>query len=273
MDKIKITFTELNGKRYATFHLDRTFASEAFLADYHYLPQDGSKVEVKPGDEEKLIAEMKMIIAEAEAAISRHEEHFCSLAETRELDVCGHKVAVHFKPWYGFRWHVEVGIPHSMKDELAQLSLLGEYFDNESGEWQIRDYTQTLPMIVRDKDEYFEYIEAEMTKAALRIEEVRRWRAQSPRICSLLGNVQVTIAPGDRPTYYEAKITAPKALIEKAEMCGLPLATNYNWWPTGHELGSTRTLRSAEEVASFIANLQSAIEETLSAEVVAEYSV
>ena len=128
-------------------------------------------------------------------------------------------------------------------------------------------------MIVKDKDEYFEYVQAEMAKAAMRIDEVRQWRSQPAQNCDLPGNVQVTIAPGDRPTYYEAKVSAPKALIEKAKVCGLPLATNYNWWPTGHELGSTRTLRSASEVASFLATIRSEIEETLSAEVVAEHSV
>ena len=104
MDKIKITFIQTNSRRYAVFHVNPRFASEAYWAGYHDLPKDAARVEVQPGDEDKLIAEVKEKIAKAEAAIAKHEEFMRIPEETRTIEVAGHKVTVHFEPWYYFSW-------------------------------------------------------------------------------------------------------------------------------------------------------------------------
>ena len=270
MDKIKITITKTKDKSYAVFHVNPQFASEAFWAGYHDLPRNEARIEVRPGEEERLIAEISAKIAAAEAAIAKHEEFMESPAETRELNVAGHKVTVHFEPWYYFSWRVEVSIPSAMKDELDSPSLLGKNFDDEDG-WQTRDYSFTLSEIVKDKEEYFRRVQEEMAKATTRIESLREWRSQPVRQYELPGNVQVTITPS-RWSSYEAEVIAPKSLINKAKSCGLKLSQRIwgskddcaQWWCP---------LRDEAEAMRVLNELRSEIEEALGTEIVAQYSV
>jgi len=272
MEKITITFTQTNGKRYAVFHVNPRFASEAYWAGYHDLPKDATRVEVQPGDEDKLIAEISAKIAAAEAAIAKHEEFMESPAETRELNVAGHKVTVHVKPWYYFSWHVEVSIPSAMKDELDSPSLLGKNFDDEDG-WQTRDYSFTLSEIVKDKEEYFSTVKAEMEKVAEELEALRAWRSQPTQHYELSGGVSVTITPDDRWSRYEAEVIAPKALIDKAKACGLKLGQRI-WGSKNEHLSRWWCpLRDETELARILAELRSEIEETLNTEIIAQYSV
>ena len=271
MEKITITFTQTNGKRYAVFHVNPMFASNARWSGYHDLPRDEKRVEVKPGCEEQLIAEVKEKIAEAEAAIAKHEAFMSLPEETRTLEVAGHKVTVHFEPWYHFSWRVEVSIPSAMKDELDSPSLLGKNFDDEDG-WQTRDYSFTLSEIVKDKEEYFSTVKAEMEKVAEELEALRAWRSQPTQHYELSGGVSVTITPDDRWSRYEAEVIAPKALIEKAKACGLKLGQRTwgskddcaQWWCP---------LRDEAEAMRVLNELRSEIEEALGTEIVAQYSV
>jgi len=272
MDKIKITFIQTNSRRYAVFHVNPRFASEAYWAGYHDLPKDAARVEVQPGDEDKLIAAVKEKIAKAEAAIAKHEEFMRIPEETRTIEVTGHKVTVHFEPWYYFSWHVEVSIPSAMKDELDSPSLLGKNFDDEDG-WQTRDYSFTLSKIVKNKEEYFEYIQEEMSKAAKRIEALQEWRLQPVQNYELPGGVQVTISPHKHWTlHYEANVIAPKALIEKAKACGLKLGQR-TWGAKDDHAQWWCPLRDELEAARVLDELRKEIEETLSTEIVAQYSV
>jgi hypothetical protein len=208
MSKIEVTIITLNGKRYAVFKVnDAWFNAQAYWANYHDLPRDGDRVELQPGDEERIIAEVKEKIAEAEEAIARYEEFLRSPAETREINVCGHKVIVQFQPWQHFRYIAKVSIPAAMKDELEWPDLLSRWLE----EWEEEDGMLSLSGNVKDKDEYFEQVRAEMLKAAERIKEVRAWRSQQPQSYEWPGNVQVTIAPGGKPPYYEARFVARDA--------------------------------------------------------------
>jgi len=272
MDKIKINLVNSNGKLYAVFHVNPRFASEAYWAGYHDLPKDAARVEVQPGDEDKLIAEVKEKIAKAEAAIAKHEEFMRIPEETRTIEVAGHKVTVHFEPWYYFSWHVEVSIPSAMKNEIDQPSLIGKNFDDEDG-WQTRDYSFTLSKIVKDKEEYFEYIQEEMSKAAKRIKLLREWRAQPVQHYELPGDVRVTISPHKHWTsHYEADVIAPKALIEKAKACGLKLGER-TWGTKDEHARWWCPLRDEAEAARVLGELRSEVEEVLQTEVVAQYSV
>jgi len=271
MDKIKITFIQTNSRRYAVFHANPQFASKAYWAGYHDLPRDEKRVEVKPGCEEQLIAEVKEKIAKAEAAIAKHEEFMRIPEETRTIEVAGHKVTVHFEPWYYFSWHVEVSIPSAMKDELDSPSLLGKNFDDED-EWQTRDYSFTLSEIVKDKEEYFSTVKAEMDKVAASINQLRSWRTQPSQHHELPGDVQVTITPSNQWSRYEANVVAPKSLIDKAKSCGLKLGQR-TWGSKGEHARWWCPLRDEAELARILAELRSEIEETLSTEIVAQYSV
>ena len=272
MDKIKITITKQGDRQYVVFHVNPMFASKAYWAGYHDLPRDEKRVEVKPGCEEQLIAEVKEKIAEAEAAIAKHEEFMQAPQETRTLKVAGHRVTVHFEPWYGFSWKAEVSIPRDMKDELDQPSLLGENFDD--GEWENRDYSFTLSKIVKDKEEYFEHIQEEMSKAAKRIKLLREWRAQPVQHYELPGDVRVTISPHKHWTsHYEADVIAPKALIEKAKACGLKLGERTWGAKDEHARWWWCPLRDEAEATRVLAELRGEIEEALGTEIVAQYSV
>ena len=272
MSKIQITITNQGDKRYAVFHVNPMFASNAFWAGYHDLPRDKSRVEVRPGDEEKLITEIKAKIVAAEAAIAKHEEFMQSPQETRTLEVAGHTVTVHFEPWYYFSWHVEVSIPRAMKDEIDQPSLLGKNFDDEDG-WENRDYSFTLSKIVKDKEEYFQQVQKEMSKAATRIEALREWRLQPVQHYELPGDVQVTISPHKHWTsHYEADVIAPKALIEKAKACGLKLGER-TWGSKDDYAQWWCPLRDEAEAMRVLNELRSEVEEALATEIVAQYSV
>jgi len=272
MSKIKITFIQTNGKRYAVFHVkDAWFNAQAYWANYHDLPRDGDRVELRPGDEEKIIAELRAKIAAAEEAIARYEEFLRSSAETREIDVSGHKAAVQFQPWQHFRYIAKVSIPAAMKDELEWPDLLSRWLE----EWEEEDGMLSLSGNVKDKDEYFEQVRAEMLKAAERIKEVRAWRSQPTRRYEWPGNVMVTIAPKSKPQYYEVRFVAPKALIEKAAMCGLALA-RHQWWPTNddNQVSMTWTLKDNEIELSW-ATMKKLVEDAaaIEAKVIAQYSV
>ena len=271
MDKIKITITKTKDKSYAVFHVNPQFASEAFWAGYHDLPRNEARIEVRPGEEERLIAEISAKIAAAEAAIAKHEEFMESPAETRELNVAGHKVTVHFEPWYYFSWRVEVSIPSAMKDELDSPSLLGKNFDDED-EWQTRDYSFTLSEIVKDKEEYFSTVKAEMDKVAASINQLRSWRTQPSQHHELPGDVQVTITPSNQWSRYEANVVAPKSLINKAKSCGLKLGQR-TWGSKGDRAQWWCPLRDKLEAARVLDELRKEIEETLSTEIVAQCSV
>jgi len=268
MDKISITFISQNDKHYAVFHVNPMFASKAFWAGYHDLPRDKERVEVQPGSEEKIIAALKEKIVAAEAAIAKHEEFMQSPQETRTLEVAGHTVAVHFEPTNGYYWRAQVSIPKSMKAEANLHAMLGEHLD----EWREEDDTFSLSTIVKDKEEYFSTVKAEMEKVAEELEALRTWRSQPTQQYELPGNVSVTIAPDDRWSRYEADVVAPKALIEKARTCGLKLGQRTwgskddcaQWWCP---------LRDEAEVARILEELRSEIEETLNTEIIAQYSV
>jgi len=272
MDKIKITITKTKDKSYAVFHVNPQFASEAFWAGYHDLPRNEARIEVRPGEEERLIAEISAKIAAAEAAIAKHEEFMESPAETRELNVAGHKVTVHFEPWYYFSWRVEVSIPSAMKDEIDQPSLLGKNFDDEDG-WENRDYSFTLSKIVKDKEEYFQQVQKEMSKAATRIEALREWRLQPVQHYELPGDVRVTISPHKHWTsHYEADVIAPKALIEKAKACGLKLGER-TWGSKDDYAQWWCPLKDEAEAMRVLNELRSEVEEALGTEIIAQYSV
>jgi hypothetical protein len=271
MDKIRITITKTKDKSYAVFHVNPMFASQAYWAGYHDLPRNEARVEVRPGDEEKLIAEVSAKVAAAEAAIAKHEKFMRLPEETRTLEVAGHLVTVHIKPWYYFSWHVEVSIPRAMKDEIDQPSLLGKNFDDEDG-WETRDYSFTLSEIVKDKEKYFRRVETEMKKAAASINQLRSWRTQPSQHHELPGDVDVTIAPYDRWSRYEANVVAPKSLIDKAKLCGLKLGQR-TWGSKDDHAQWWTPLRDEAEAARILAELRSEIEETLQTEVVAQYSI
>jgi len=271
MDKIKITITKQGDRQYAVFHVNPRFASEAYWAGYHDLPKDAARVEVQPGDEDKLIAEVQAKIVAAEAAIAKHEEFMSLPEETRTLEVAGHCVTVHFEPWYYFSWHVEVSIPSAMKDELDSPSLLGKNFDDENG-WQTRDYSFTLSEIVKDKEEYFSTVKAEMDKVAASINQLRSWRTQPSQHHELPGDVQVTITPSNQWSRYEANVVAPKALIEKARTCGLKLSQR-TWGSKGDRAQWWCPLRDESEAARVLGELRSEVEEALGTEIIAQHSV
>ena len=271
MSKLEVTIITLNGKRYAVFKVnDAWFNAQAYWANYHDLPRDGDRVELQPGDEERIIAEVKEKIAEAEEAIARYEEFLRSPVETREIDVCGHKVAVHFSPWQHFRYIAKVEVPTAMKEELELPDLLSTWWE----EWNEEDDKFSLSVRVTNKDEYFERVQAEMSKAAERINEVRAWRSQPTQRHEWPGNVMVTIAPKSKPPYYEVKFIAPQALIEKAALYGLALA-RHQWWPTDNNRVSMTWTLKEQEINMSLATLKKLVEDAASieAEVIAQYSV
>ena len=268
MDKIKINLVNSNGKLYAVFHVNPQFASKAFWAGYHDLPRDEKRVEVKPGCEEQLIAEVKEKIAAAEAAIAKHEEFMRSPQETRMLEVVGHCVTVHFEPTNGYYWRAQVSIPKSMKAEANLHAMLGEHLD----EWREEDDTFSLSTIVKDKEEYFSTVKAEMEKVAEELEALRTWRSQPTQHYELPGNVSVTITPDDRWSRYEAEVIAPKALIEKARTCGLKLSQR-TWGSKGDRAQWWCPLRDESEAARVLGELRSEVEEALGTEIIAQHSV
>jgi len=272
MSKISIIFTQTNGKRYAVFKVnDAWFYNQAYWANYHDLPRDGDRVEIQPGDEERIIAEVKEKIAAAEVAIARYEEFLRSPAETREFDVCGHKVTVHFSPWQHFRYIAKVSIPKAMKDELEWPDLLSRWFE----EWEEENDKFSLSGNVSNKDEYLKQVREEMSKAAARIEEVRAWRSQPTQKYEWSGSVQVVVKADSRPPYYEVTFIAPKALVEKAAQCGLALA-RHQWWPTGDDSQVSMSLTMKEQQLELsLATFKRIVEDAaaIEAKVIAKYSV
>ena len=272
MSKISIIFTQTNGKRYAVIKVnDAWFYNQAYWANYHDLPRDGDRVEIQPGDEERIIAEVKEKIAAAEVAIARYEEFLRSPAETHEFDVCGHFVAVHFSPWQHFRYIAKVSIPKAMKDELEWPDLLSRWFE----EWEEENDKFSLSGNVSNKDEYLKQVREEMSKAAARIEEVRAWRSQPTQKYEWPGNVKVVIKADSRPPYYNVTFIAPKTLIEKAAQCGLTLA-KHRWWPTNDNsrVSMTWTLKD-KEIDMSLATMKKLVKDAVSieAEVIAHYSI
>jgi len=272
MSKISIIFTQTNGKRYAVFKVnDAWFYNQAYWANYHDLPRDGDRVEIQPGDEERIIAEVKEKIAAAEVAIARYEEFLRSPAETREFDVCGHKVTVHFSPWQHFRYIAKVSIPKAMKDELEWPDLLSRWFE----EWEEENDKFSLSGNVSNKDEYLKQVREEMSKAAARIEEVRAWRSQPTQKYEWPGNVEVVITANSRPPYYNVTFISPQTLIEKAAQCGLALA-KHQWWPTNDNsrVSMTWTLKD-KEVDISLATMKKLVQDAVSTEakVIAHYSI
>jgi hypothetical protein len=272
MDKIKISFIQTNGKRYAVFKVnDAWFNAQAYWANYHNLPRDGDRVEVKPGDEEQLISEIKEKVKAAETAITRYEEFLLSPAETRELNVAGHVVTVQFQPWQHFHYIAKISIPMAMKDELEWPDLLSKWFE----EWTEEDGKLSLSGNVANKEEYFEQVQAEMSRAAERINEVRAWRSQPTQMYEWPGKVRVVVKADSRPPYYEARFVAPKALIEQASLCGLALA-KHKWWPTSNDeqVSLTWTLKE-KEIELSLAKMKKLVEDAdaLNATIVAQYSV
>jgi hypothetical protein len=270
MDKISITFIQTNEKRYAVFRVDPQFAGDAFRAGYHDLPRDKERVEIRPGNEENLIAALREKIVAAEAAIARHEEFLRSLGETREIDVHGHKVIVNFEPGNAFYWKAQVFLPAAMKEELTEQPKLGKLFDESM---ETCDGI-VLSKFVKDKEEYFAQVKVEMAKIAGEINKVREWKSQPSQEYDLPGGVQAIISPHPEwAFYYKAQVIAPKSLIETARVCGLKLTRN-TWSPFGdHHMELTWPLRNSEDVATFLDNIRSEVEEALATEIVAQYSV
>jgi hypothetical protein len=271
MDKIKIIIINQDDRRYAVFRVNPQFAGNAFRAGYRDLPRDKERVEVQPGDEEKLVAELRAKIAAAEAAIEQHAKFLRLPTETRELNVAGHRVTIEFSPSEHFLWKARVFIPTALKNELNSPTLLGTIWDA----WQDEeDGRLSLFDITKDKEEYLERVKKEMTKVAAEIRKMEEWRAQPPQHYVLPGNVQVTISPHPQwALYYEAEVIVHKALIEKAKEYGLKLG-NVTWWSKDdHHMALTYPLRDSEAIATFIDNIRSEVEETLSTEIVAQYSV
>jgi len=269
MSKISIIFTQTNGKRYAVFKVNSMFASESFWAGYHDLPRHETRVEMHPGDEEIIIAEVKRKIAEAEAAIAKHEEFIQSPAETHTIEVAGYKVTIHFEPTVGYRWQAQVFIPAPMKAEANLHTMLGEHLD----EWREEGDRFSLSTIVKDKEEYFSTVKAEMEKVAEELEALRTWRSQPTQQYELPGNVSVTIAPDDRWSRYEADVVAPKALIEKAKACGLKLGQRTWGSKDNHWAKWWCPLRDEAEAMRVLNELRSEVEEALATAIVAQYSI
>ena len=270
MEKITITFTQTNGKRYAVFRVNPQFAGDAFRAGYHDLPRDKERVEVRQGDEEKIVADIRAKIAAAEAAIERHEEFLRSPAETRELNVCGHTVTVHFEPGNAGYWKAQVNIPAAMKEELTEQPKLGKLFDESM---ETCDGI-VLSKFVKDKEEYFAQVKVEMAKIAEEINKVREWKSQPSQRYDLPGGVRAVISPHPEwAFYYKAQVIAPKSLIELSETCNLKLTRN-TWWPLDdHHMELTYPLRDSEGLANFMENIRNNVEEALATEIVAQYSV
>jgi len=270
MDKIKIILINQGNKQYAVFRVNPQFAGEANMAGYHDLPRDKERVEIRPGNEENLIAALREKIVAAEAAIARHEEFLRSLGETREIDVHGHKVIVNFEPGNAFYWKAQVFLPAAMKEELTEQPKLGKLFDESM---ETCDGI-VLSKFVKDKEEYFAQVKVEMAKIAGEINKVREWKSQPSQEYDLPGGVQAIISPHPEwAFYYKAQVIAPKSLIETAKACGLKLTRN-TWSPFGdHHMELTWPLRDSEDVATFLDNIRSEVEEALATEIVAQYSV
>jgi hypothetical protein len=270
MDKFSITFIQTNEKRYAVFRVDPQFAGDAFRAGYHDLPRDKERVEIRPGNEENLIAALREKIVAAEAAIARHEEFLRSLGETREIDVHGHKVVVNFEPGNAFYWKAQVFLPAAMKEELTEQPKLGKLFDESM---ETCDGI-VLSKFVKDKEEYFAQVKVEMAKIAGEINKVREWKSQPSQEYDLPGGVQAIISPHPEwAFYYKAQVIAPKSLIELSETCNLKLTRN-TWWPLDdHHMELTYPLRDSEALANFLENIRNNVEEALATEIVAQYSV
>ena len=271
MSKISIIFTQTNGKRYAVFKVNPQFAGDAFRAGYRDLPRDKERVEVQPGSEENIVAELRAKISAAEAAIARHEEFLRSPAETQELNVCGHTVTVEFSPSDHFLWKVRVFVPTALKNALNSPTLLGTIWDawrdEEDGRFSLFDIT-------KDKEEYFKRVQKEVERVAKELKELQEWRSQPSQHHNLPGNVRVTISPHPQwALYYEAKVIAHRALIEKAKVCGLKLGNSSWHLKDDHYMELTYPLRDSEAIATFIYNIRSEVEETLSTEIIAQYSV
>ena len=271
MDKIKIILINQGEKRYAVFRVDPRFAGDAFRAGYHDLPKDKDRVEIGPGDEENIVAELRAKIAAAEAAIARHEEFLRFPRETHELEVAGHRVTVEFSPSEHFLWKAQVFIPIALKHELNSLTLLGTIWDA----WQDEeDGRLSLFDITKDKEEYFRRVQKEMERVAAELRELKEWRTQPPQHYELPGNVQITIKPHSSwHLYYEAEVVAPRALIVKAKECGLKLSNGTWHLRDDHYMAQTYPLRDSESVTMFLDNIRKEVEEVLRTEVVAQYSI
>jgi len=270
MDKISIIFTQTNGKRYAVFKVNPQFAGDAFRAGYRDLPRDKERVEVQPGSEEKIFAELRAKIAEAEASIARHKEFLRAPAETREIDVAGHTVTVHFEPGDAGYWKAQVNIPAAMIKELTEQPRLGKLFDEsvETPEGIL------LSKMVKDKAEYFQRLQEEMQKMAAQIEALREWKLQPSQEHELPGGVRAIISPHPEwAFYYKARVVAPKSLIDKAKASELKLTRNTWSSKDDHHMELTWPLRDSEDVAVFLDNIRSEVEEALSTEIIAQYSV
>ena len=270
MDKIKIILINQGNKQYAVFRVNPQFAGEANMAGYHDLPRDKERVEVQPGSVEKIIAALKEKIVAASAAIERHEEFIRFPAETRELNVCGHTVTVHFEPGNAGYWKAQVNIPAAMKEELTEQPKLGKLFDESM---ETCDGI-VLSKFVKDKEEYFAQVKGGMAKIAGEINKVREWKLQPSREYDLPGGVRVTIGPHPEwAFYYKAQVVAPKELIEVAKACSLKLTRN-TWSPFGeHHMELTWPLRDSEAEATFLDNIRSEVEEALATAIVAQYSI
>ena len=271
MEKVKVTITAHDNKRYATVEVNSRFASQVAAANYRDLPLGGKRIEIPLGEEQMFLDNFKAKVAEAEAAIAKLEEFRRLPPEMRFVKVADYSVAVTFSPTREFCWTAEVALPAAIKQEAIIYSLLGEDFDDWRFDEENNEFI--LSTIVKDKEEYFFYVQKEMAEVEERIITLRAWRSQPPVYYDLPGNVQVIVSSHPEwASYYEAKVVAPKALIEKAKSCGLDLARG-TWLPKGNQVSLTWPLESKAQVASFLSTLKNRIEEALSTEVVAQYSI
>ena len=267
MEKVKVTLTTQNDKRYAVVKVNPAFADCAKAANYSDLPRDGERIEIT-GDEQ-IIAEIGRKVKEAEVAIEKWQRFLLLPPESKKIKVAGHEVIVQFVPAEKFCWSVSVELPAALVSEIDLHTIITQL----GCAFKIKKEDNKVFLIAQaeSEKEYFRWLKKEMKELEKEISELREWRSQLEQHVMLPGNVRLIVRPGNQVLHYEAEIVAPRALIEKARTCGLALGKR-EWLNKGDYLSLSWTLRSEAEAAGFLEIIKSEVREALETEIVAQHS-
>jgi len=267
MEKVKVTLTTQNDKRYAVVKVNPAFADCAKAANYSDLPRDGERIEITSDD--LFIAEIGRKVKKAEVAIEKWQRFLLLPPKSKKIKVAGHEVIVQFVPAEKFRWAVSVELPIALIDEAGLhtiITQLGCAFKIKKEYYKIFLIAQT-----ESEEEYFRWLKKEMKKLEKEISELREWRSQLEQHVMLPGNVRLIVRPGNQVLHYEAEVVAPRPLVEKARTCGLALGKR-EWRDKKDSLVLSWPLRSETEVAGFLDIIKSEVREALETEIVAQHS-
>jgi len=189
--------------------------------------------------------------------------------ETHVLEVNGHKVSIYLEQYYEFEWRAKVEIPLGLLDSLDFLICDKPLYDWERGETVV--FTEVF-CGDDEKEGFLLRVKEELVKIESRLAQIKEWREQPARYYEMSGGVKVTVSPDTEQFWrYRVDVVAPRALIERADKCGLWLGRT-GWLRKGDHVESTWVIFE-EKLEGFLAKIEKSIGEALETELVAQYIV